>query len=708
MSIPKLYLNMIVKNESRVILRLLRSVLPLIDGYCICDTGSTDNTVNLIRTFFKMANLPGIIVNEPFRDFGYNRSFALKQCLTIPGITKNDYILLMDADMVLTGPVLEKEKIEEFKRSLTHDVYLMMQGSNTFHYKNARIVKNRGFSYWGVTHEYLQTPDGTSYHLIDKSELFIQDIGDGGAKSDKWERDIRLLTKGLEDEPTASRYAFYLANSYRDSGNTIKAIEYYKKRIEMGGWIEEVWHSYYSAGKCYMNINDIPNAIHMFLEGYQYYPNRIEGLYFLINYYRNHAKNKNAYNFYKIANESRKIYGGASDNFLFLERDIYEYKLDYELTIIGYYENHDNFDLKRISMNILSKSIVEDGIYRNILSNYKFYVSKAIQSAVPIDNNLLSILNSIGSTLDIDLNIFLPSTPSLCFLNNTTLIVNKRYVNYSIDNNGGYVNRENIITQNVIAVINISREGQEDQDEKYILQKEYILESDKSLDNHYIGLEDIRLHTGEDGKLYYNANRGFGYNNIQVEHGEIEYDILDSETYSETNKTLCLTSKNRILKKDGAGQVEKNWVLFNSGNNIDKKSLHCIYGWSPLIIGEIKGDNFNVVSEQSNMPAFFKHIRGSTNGQVIGDEIWFICHLVSYESRRYYYHIVVVLDKTTRQLKKYTNMFLFERETVEYTLGFIESVNNKDNLLIGYSLLDRETKYMEVPKKWFEDQMILV
>jgi hypothetical protein len=105
------------------------------------------------------------------------------------------------------------------------------------------------------------------------------------------------------------------------------------------------------------------------------------------------------------------------------------------------------------------------------------------------------------------------------------------------------------------------------------------------------------------------------------------------------------------------------------------------------------------------MPAFFKHIRGSTNGQVIGDEIWFICHLVSYESRRYYYHIVVVLDKATERLKKYTNMFLFERETVEYTLGFIE---RGENLLIGYSLLDRETKYMEVPKKWFEDQMIIV
>ena len=45
---PKICLNMIVKNESRVIIRLLDSVVKILDGYCICDTGSTDNTIFLI------------------------------------------------------------------------------------------------------------------------------------------------------------------------------------------------------------------------------------------------------------------------------------------------------------------------------------------------------------------------------------------------------------------------------------------------------------------------------------------------------------------------------------------------------------------------------------------------------------------------------------------------------------------------------------
>ena len=59
---PTLCLNMIVKNESKIIERLLSSVLPIIDSYCICDTGSTDNTIEIIENFFKKHNKTGKIV----------------------------------------------------------------------------------------------------------------------------------------------------------------------------------------------------------------------------------------------------------------------------------------------------------------------------------------------------------------------------------------------------------------------------------------------------------------------------------------------------------------------------------------------------------------------------------------------------------------------------------------------------------------------
>ena len=51
---PKLCLNMIVKNESKIITRLFDSIVDLIDCYCICDTGSmTTLSISLNNTFLR-------------------------------------------------------------------------------------------------------------------------------------------------------------------------------------------------------------------------------------------------------------------------------------------------------------------------------------------------------------------------------------------------------------------------------------------------------------------------------------------------------------------------------------------------------------------------------------------------------------------------------------------------------------------------------
>jgi glycosyltransferase involved in cell wall biosynthesis len=69
---PTLCLNMIVKNEGTVITRLFESVLPYIDSYCICDTGSTDNTIEIIETFSG---------NETFRVKSSKNHFAISDII---------------------------------------------------------------------------------------------------------------------------------------------------------------------------------------------------------------------------------------------------------------------------------------------------------------------------------------------------------------------------------------------------------------------------------------------------------------------------------------------------------------------------------------------------------------------------------------------------------------------------------------------------
>jgi hypothetical protein len=161
------------------------------------------------------------------------------------------------------------------------------------------------------------------------------------------------------------------------------------------------------------------------------------------------------------------------------------------------------------------------------------------------------------------------------------------------------------------------------------------------------------------------------------------------------DKTDFKTHDSRFLKIKGQSSIEKNWVMFEYPE--DREPIHMVYNWYPMTIGKIVEDEFQII-KRVQTPYLFKFLRGSTNGVLVGDEIWFLCHVVSYEDRRYYYHIMVMLDKTTLALKRTSKMFTFEREKVEYCLGMdvIE-----EEVYFGISIMDRETKYLSVPKKLF-------
>ncbi len=69
-------LCMIVKNEVSVIERCLASVRPWLDFWLIVDTGSTDGTQAKILEV--MADMPGELHERPWRNFGANRTEAIK------------------------------------------------------------------------------------------------------------------------------------------------------------------------------------------------------------------------------------------------------------------------------------------------------------------------------------------------------------------------------------------------------------------------------------------------------------------------------------------------------------------------------------------------------------------------------------------------------------------------------------------------------
>lgn len=254
----KIILCMIVRNESKIIRRCLDSARSVLDGISICDTGSTDNTVDIIKQSIQEYGIPGVVHQHVWKNFAHNRSLSFDAAREFAIQNKfnlaHTYALFLDADMML---VVEPE----FKKSsLTAKGYNLIQRSGSLSYPNVRLGRlDLNWKSVSVTHEYwtIIDKDGKQHSEVTTfDDLWINDRNDGGCKADKFIRDIRLLTEGLVEEPNNSRYHFYLARSYEDSGQLEKAIEWYEKRIKMDGYWEEIWYSRYCMGRCYQKIHD--------------------------------------------------------------------------------------------------------------------------------------------------------------------------------------------------------------------------------------------------------------------------------------------------------------------------------------------------------------------------------------------------------------------------------------------------------------------
>ncbi len=222
---------MIVKNEEKIIERCLESAKNVVDCISICDTGSTDNTIQIIEQFMQKNAIPGKVHKHAWKNFGHNRTLSFEAAQTtlkqlgIP--LSSTYLLLLDADMMLeVDPAFNKNLLNE-------DSYLMSQVNCSQVYYNTRLIRaSLPWQCLGVTHEYWSCKIPTDESKLDT--LRINDRDDGGCKSDKFERDIRLLLEGLKNEPENERYMFYLAQSYKSINNYNESIKWYLERIKKG------------------------------------------------------------------------------------------------------------------------------------------------------------------------------------------------------------------------------------------------------------------------------------------------------------------------------------------------------------------------------------------------------------------------------------------------------------------------------------------
>lgn len=272
----KTILNMIVKNESHIIQRCLSSVRKLIDGWLIVDTGSTDGTQETIRR--TLADLPGELIDRPWIDFETNRNEALELAKG-----RGDYLLLMDADDYL--------KISDGFRlpELICDGYLISQKTDDAYARSFNyllLIKSALPWVWkGSLHEELLCPKASRFERL---ENIVHHCTKDGARSrdpKKLFKDLDLLERAHKQEPDNSRTVQFLGFTHEAVGQYKPALSYFKKRLTMGGWDEELFYAQYKVAELERKLGLEPK---LFLKSYgkahQMRPWRAEPLFGIADY----------------------------------------------------------------------------------------------------------------------------------------------------------------------------------------------------------------------------------------------------------------------------------------------------------------------------------------------------------------------------------------------------------------------------------------
>jgi glycosyltransferase involved in cell wall biosynthesis len=360
---PRVCLSMIVKNEAHVIARCLASVRPFLSAFVVVDTGSTDGTQALVRQV--MGDLPGEVVDRPWRDFATNRNEALALAAALSA-GKADYLLVIDADDTLVHAP------DYALPPLVVDAYqLMVEDHGTSYLRTHLFRADRGFAYVGVLHEVLIGPAGHSIGRLPGLTYHRASDGARSADPDKFRKDAAVLEAACAREPENARYVFYLAQSLRDAGELEKALEAYERRATMGGWAEEVWFSLYEMGRLLGRLGRPDDeVIAAYLLAFEIRPARAESLCQLAALLRERGRRVGAYPFAKAASEIPR-----PDDILFLDEGVYAWRALDELAIAAYWAGRHE-ESRALCERLLSGSALPAGEAPRVRKNLEFALEK--------------------------------------------------------------------------------------------------------------------------------------------------------------------------------------------------------------------------------------------------------------------------------------------------------------------------------------------
>ncbi|GAB6072186.1 TPR domain-containing glycosyltransferase [Venenivibrio stagnispumantis] len=286
---PTVSACIIAKNEEKNLPRLLESLKGKFDEIVLVDTGSTDKTIEIAKSYGAK------VYQKEWKGFGDARQFAVDKATS-------DWIWFFDADMEL-----EEEEYKKFQL-IINQIHKdeNIEGLRVY-YKNmtpygkiqsisttVHIHRNKPYLKWvGKIHERVVNIN-TNTIVVPQYQIFVRHYGysDASTQKEKAKRNLNLLFEELkETEKNSYDYfinLFYIVQSYTTLSafdkfylkEVIKYAQQFFEEINPQDYKNTIFykHIFVYTIKAYFELDDLENAkkyLNKFLEELGDYPDII-------------------------------------------------------------------------------------------------------------------------------------------------------------------------------------------------------------------------------------------------------------------------------------------------------------------------------------------------------------------------------------------------------------------------------------------------
>lgn len=237
-------LCMIVKNEEDVLRRCLASITDIVDEIIIVDTGSTDSTKEIAKSF-----------KAQVYDFKWIYDFSAVRNFSFSHATK-DYIMWLDADDVIME--VDRMKLKKLKEELDGSIGQIAALYNVahdesgkvtlFYYRERLLKRSLNFRWEGEVHESIAFVEAVIY-----SDFAVSHFKQ---RPNEKCRNLKIYENILLKRKLCPREQYYYARELFYNDFIEKAVQEFLGFLETDGLIKNKVDASLLLNRCFLRLHN--------------------------------------------------------------------------------------------------------------------------------------------------------------------------------------------------------------------------------------------------------------------------------------------------------------------------------------------------------------------------------------------------------------------------------------------------------------------